>query len=323
MSKNTKYNKSTYIGFLKMKKGGMKIIPGEMDTNIINERNKILSHLDLVLGGQKKLKEKNVEKYFKALGGKYVRNDICSAGDSHACKLGKKISLGGADKLLKLCAKKDLPMDNILNKFKGSSPSLYEKLEQKITGGKGSVVPDNISVVSNNTKSHSISMGGHNIDNNSTGGYKIKNDRYHNGGDREVRERELLEIRNARNRSNSYTCNLLDKSTANSLGWVGINMNDEMIGPKCPDAKEHYNLITRQTLDERVPTDYELSHPNEGIVGRRRGGYHRDDYENNYENNMYGGQDIELNNFRSEIGRLSIEDELNKLRLEIKEIRNN
>jgi hypothetical protein len=53
MSKNTEYNKSTYIGYLKMKKGGMKIIPGEMDTNIINERNKILSHLDLVLGGQK------------------------------------------------------------------------------------------------------------------------------------------------------------------------------------------------------------------------------------------------------------------------------
>jgi hypothetical protein len=38
---------------------------------------------------------------------------------------------------------------------------------------------------------------------------------------------------------------------------------------------------------------------------------------------MYGGQDIELNNFRSEIGRLSFEDELNKLRLNIKEIRNN
>ena len=240
MSENTEYNKSTYIGFLKVKKGGMKIISGEMDTNIINERNKILSHLDLVLGGQKKLKEKNVEKYFKALGGKYVRNDICSAGDSHACKLGKKISLGGADKLLKLCAKKDLPMDNILNKFKGSSPSLYEKLEQKITGGKGSVVPDNISVVSNNTKSHSNSIGGHDIDDSK---YNMDDNRYNGGYD----------------------------------------MDDN----------------------------------------RYSGGYNRDDYENNYENNMYGGQDIELNNFRSEIGRLSFEDELNKLILEIKEIRNN
>jgi len=228
MSKNTEYNKSTYIGFLKMKKGGMKIIPGEMDTNIINERNKILSHLDLVLGGQKKLKEKNVEKYFKALGGKYVRNDICGAGDSNACKLGKKISLGGADKLLKLCAKKELPMDNILNKFKGSSPSLYEKLEQKITGVKGGVVPDNISVVS--SKSHTNSMGGHNVDDNRYNG------RY--------------------------------------------NMDDN-----------------RYYMDDN----------------RYSGGY----------DEMYGGQDIELNNFRSEIGRLSFEDELNKLRLNIKEIRNN
>jgi hypothetical protein len=203
-----------------------------MDTNIINERNKILSHLDLVLGGQKKLKEKNVEKYFKALGGKYIRNDICSAGDSHACKLGKKISLGGADKLLKLCAKKDLSMDNILNKFKGSSPSLYEKLEQKITGGKGNIVPDNISVVS--SKSHANSMGGHDVDDN----------RY----------------------------------------------------------RSRYNM------DDN----------------RYNGGYNMDDnrYSGGYDE-MYGGQDIELNNFRNEIGRLSIEDELNKLRLEIKEIRNN
>lgn len=289
MSKNTEYNKSTYIGYLKMKKGGMKIIPGEMDTNIINERNKILSHLDLVLGGQKKLKEKNVERYFKALGGKYVRNDICSGGDSHACKLGKKISLGGADKLLKLCAKKELPMDNILNKFKGSSPSLYEKLEQKITGVKGS-------------------KGGRNREEITD----VKS-----GGNRDEINRELEQIRTARSRSNSDTCDVLDKSTANSLGWVGISMNDEMVGPNCPAAKEHYNVITKQTLDERVPTNYELSHPEQGIVGRRRGGYYRD------ENNMYGGQDIELNNFRREIGRLSIEDELNKLRLEIKEIRIN
>jgi hypothetical protein len=239
MSKNTEYNKSTYIGFLKMKKGGMKIIPGEMDTNIINKRNKILNHLDLVLGGHKKLKEKNIENYFKALGGKYVRNDICSGGDSHACKLGKKISLGGADKLLKLCAKKELPMDNILNKFKGSSPSLYKKLEQKITGVKGGVVPDNISVVS--SKSHANSMGGHDVDKSR---YNMDDNRYSGG----------------------------------------YNMDDN----------------------------------------RYNGGYNMDDnrYSGGYDE-MYGGQDIELNNFRSEIGRLSFEDELNKLRLELKEIRNN
>jgi hypothetical protein len=134
---STEYNKDTYIGYLKMKKGGMKIIPGDKDEKIINKRNKILNHLEQVLSGGKKLKEEYIGSYFKALGGKYVRNDMCTGGDNRNCKDGKLISLGGAHKLLKLAARKNFPMDEILTKFKGSAPSLYESLENKISGIKG------------------------------------------------------------------------------------------------------------------------------------------------------------------------------------------
>ena len=134
-STSKKYNKDTYIGFLKMKKGGMKIIPGNKDEKIIATRNKILEHLESVLSGGKRLKEKNIKKYFKALGGKYIRNDMCISGDNSNCKGGKNISVVGAHKLLKLISKKNLPLDTALETFKGSAPELYEKLENKIKGG--------------------------------------------------------------------------------------------------------------------------------------------------------------------------------------------
>jgi len=37
------YNKDTYIGYLKVKKGGMKVVQGEIDNKIISKRNKILN----------------------------------------------------------------------------------------------------------------------------------------------------------------------------------------------------------------------------------------------------------------------------------------
>jgi len=137
MSNNkTKYNKSTYIGHIKMKNGGMKIIADEIDSKIIEKRNKILSHLDNVLSGGGKLKEKHIEKYFRALGGKYIRNDICTSGNTFHCDEGKNITITGADKLLKLSSKNNLPIGPVLKIFKGSAPTLYEKLEMKILGGK-------------------------------------------------------------------------------------------------------------------------------------------------------------------------------------------
>ena len=132
----SKYNSDTYIGYLKMKNGGMKIVPGHDDVKIINKRDQILNHLEKVLTGEKRLKEKNIKKYFKALGGKYIRNDMCISGDSTNCNSGQKVSIGGAHKLLKLAKKKDMNMDDILNIFKGSAPVLYSKFDDNIKGGK-------------------------------------------------------------------------------------------------------------------------------------------------------------------------------------------
>jgi hypothetical protein len=142
-SSSEKYNKDTYIGYLKMKNGGMKIIPGENDNNIVARRDKILKHLELVLSGGKHLKEKNIKKYFNALGGKFLRNDMCISGDNPNCNNGKNISINGAYKLLKLINKKKIPIDNAINIFKGSAPQLYEKLETKLKGGYNSIIYDN------------------------------------------------------------------------------------------------------------------------------------------------------------------------------------
>jgi hypothetical protein len=128
MSSETKYNKDTFIGFLKVKKGGMKIVPGDVDDSIISNRNKIINHLKKVFSGGKSLKEKYIRKYFKALGGKYIRADMLGLHDD------KKSSIKNADRLLKLTSKKNLPLIRVLDTFKGSAPSLYKELESKIGG---------------------------------------------------------------------------------------------------------------------------------------------------------------------------------------------
>lgn len=139
MSTSSESSNKKYIGHLKTKKGGIKIIPGEKDSRIIEKRDKILNHLNIVLSGGKSLKEKNISKYFKALGGKYIRNDMCITGDSYNCKGGQNISISGAHKLLKLSKKEELPMNNILETFKKSAPVLYKKFESNIKGGKYSL----------------------------------------------------------------------------------------------------------------------------------------------------------------------------------------
>lgn len=137
MTGGASYNKDTYIGYLKVKKGGMKVIPGELDNEIINKRNNVLLKLEKVLTGGDKLKEKNIEKYFKALGGKYIRNDMCISGNTKSCKKGKQASMGGAHKLMELGSNKYTP-ELLEAKFKGASPVLYEKYMNninKVSGG--------------------------------------------------------------------------------------------------------------------------------------------------------------------------------------------
>jgi hypothetical protein len=130
-----KLDPNLYVGNFKSKNGEIKILPGDKDNNIISKRNKILGHLNKVLSGGKRLKEKNISKYFQALGGKYTRNDVCISGDNLNCKGGRDISMEGAHKLLKLIKKENLIVDDALKTFKGSAPRLYEKLETKIKGG--------------------------------------------------------------------------------------------------------------------------------------------------------------------------------------------
>ena len=166
------YDKNTYIGYLKLKDGAMKIVTGEKDNKIINKRNKVLSHLTKVLNGGKQLKDRKIEKYFKALNGKYIRNDICVLGDTSNCKNGKDVSMGGAHKLLKLIAKNTNDIQPILDRFKGSAPVLYERLEYKINGGK---IRDTESSVSESSSEP-------NITNNKRGGLLGKYSKYMKGG---------------------------------------------------------------------------------------------------------------------------------------------
>jgi hypothetical protein len=294
-----KYNQTTYVGFLKIKKGGMKIIPGEKDDIIIKRRDNVLNHLDLVLSGGKKLKEKNIEKYFKALGGKYIRNDFCITGDAGNCRNGKNISLGGADKLLKLASQNNLPMKSVLATFKGAAPSLYDHLEYKITGGTS-----------------------------------------------QDRERELAEIR-ARKQAQKLnkTCDPMSLDEGRQFGWVGLNMQDEIIGADCDDEykgpKAYLNLITKQMLEvnERAPTLYERKHPEEGIIRSTSKAYLSDkpvvnqNYLNEarryqpstvYGSYQNGGNELdELDKFRIEINRSTSDIELSKLRDELDKIRIN
>jgi hypothetical protein len=128
------YDKNTYIGYLKLMNGGMRIIPGDIDTKIINNRDKILEHLHLVFSGGKKLKEKNLEKYFKALGGKYMRQKL---DKSNKIEGGSHKVLYDTNKLIELSVKKNHNMDKLFNLFKDSAPQLYDKLDRviSISGG--------------------------------------------------------------------------------------------------------------------------------------------------------------------------------------------
>ena len=260
-----KYNKKTYIGYLKMKNGGMKIIPGDMDEKIISTRNKILNHLDVVLSGGKRLKEKNIKKYFQALGGKYVRNDMCISGDNSNCKGGKSVSVDGAHKLLKLISKKDLPIDSALETFKGSAPQLYEKLETKIKGGYKSISYDN------------------KVDHNESGGslYSAAFDFAKNHANKLIEEAK----------------DKLEQEVKKHLKLGGER-----------DYDIYDNRGGNDRYDNRDRNDRNDIYDN-------RGGNdiydNRDRYDNrNRYDNMYGGEDIELNKFRNEIGRLNLRDHI-------------
>jgi hypothetical protein len=289
-SSSEKPNKNTYIGYVKMKKGGMKIIPGDKDNKIISVRNKILGHLNKVFSGGKRLKEKNIKKYFKALGGKYIRNNICSSGNNSNCKGGRNISINGAHKLLKLISKKNLPINSALETFKGSAPELYKKLEHKLSGG---------FFFSNNNDND-------NDDGNNKTSYFDMAKKYA-----------------------SYAKNKLSKITDNVSNYARDNYNyakDKLENMKYDEtsnyvndklnklknyANDNYNYakdkLENMKYDET--SNYVMDKLNDyGTYAKNKineyGSYDMD--------NMYGGNNT-LNDFRNEIGRFN----LNSLRQEI------
>jgi hypothetical protein len=124
------YNKDTYIGYLKLKNGGMKIVEGDEDNKIIEERNTILKHLVETINKTLPLMNEYLILYAKALEGKYIRNHICKLDNNDDCKneieTVKKIS----KKLIKKALQ--LKMYNILSIYKEHAPKLTNAMQKKI-----------------------------------------------------------------------------------------------------------------------------------------------------------------------------------------------
>jgi hypothetical protein len=133
MSEHDVYDASTYIGYLKQKNGGFKIVGGEQDNKIIKNRDYILKEL---LGGLKNnnLNISRFPEYFSALEGKYIRNVMQGSGNTDAIvarqrtkKITEKTIKGG----FKLYG------DKVKNILEINAPVLYKKFEKKfkVAGG--------------------------------------------------------------------------------------------------------------------------------------------------------------------------------------------
>jgi hypothetical protein len=121
------YNKNTYIGHLKIKKGGMKIIRDHHDKLIGKERNLVLQHLHSSLTGGK-LDINNIQLYYKALEGGFIRALMCPAHTSKQnCELANKHHEMAAYKLSKNALKGG--NFHTLKTFKTNAPKLYQHLK--------------------------------------------------------------------------------------------------------------------------------------------------------------------------------------------------
>ena len=121
------YNKNTYIGHLKIKNGGMKIIKDEHDKLIGKERNIVLKHLyDSLKAGN--LDHTNIELYYKALEGGFIRALMCPGNNNDAtCELANYNNEKSAYKLSKHALKGGNL--KVLKTFKHNAPKLYQHLK--------------------------------------------------------------------------------------------------------------------------------------------------------------------------------------------------
>jgi len=130
---SNKYDKSTYIGYLHIQDGGIKIVKGKEDRKILKTRNYILKEL---MGGLKKkdLSINRLPEYFSALEGKYIRNKMCGSG-SNECFEAKERVKKITEKTIKGGMK--LYGDKVKNIFEVNAPILYKKFDKKfkIKGG--------------------------------------------------------------------------------------------------------------------------------------------------------------------------------------------
>jgi hypothetical protein len=119
---------SVYAGHVKKNlKGGIKIINGSEDENILKKRDFILNDLSKVFKGGKELMYEDIPYYAQALEGKYIRNKICKGGNPQckdACNLVKK----SYKKLVKQSIN-EFNNPNLNNILKYGSPLLYNKLK--------------------------------------------------------------------------------------------------------------------------------------------------------------------------------------------------
>jgi len=130
---NNNYDKSTYIGYLHIQNGGIKIIHGKEDRKIIKTRNFILKEL---IGGlrEKELPINRLPEYFSALEGKYVRNKMCGSGNSECLEAKRRVKKV-TEKTIKGGMK--LYGDKVKNILEINAPLLYKKFEKrfKVKGG--------------------------------------------------------------------------------------------------------------------------------------------------------------------------------------------
>ena len=122
------YDKDTYIGHLKIKKGGMKIIGGTEDDNINQNREKVLDHLNDTLDNKINIDPNNIPNYYKALEGTYVRSLICPDDNDEDCQNKVDYAVKHGYKLSKLLAKK-LKIKS-KDYLKENAPKLYQQIKE-------------------------------------------------------------------------------------------------------------------------------------------------------------------------------------------------
>jgi hypothetical protein len=274
------YNKDTYIGHLKLKNGGMKIVKSSDDDRIKKERNIVLEHLHKSLNGGK-IDGGNLPTYYKALEGGYIRNLICPT-DSKTCSNFINNNKMAAYKLSKNALKNGYA--NTLKTFKQNAPKLYKNLKDsdfikklkykrdkylnRLSDGGSTKSDGSLSEHLSNLRNN---VGTRNL--NETGGYQIYNRNtgvWENKG--EFGNATLGKLKIARDNELDEYQSTLKGNTSNLSSPLGGNNND-----KCDDDDYDENCEYNPIVNGNISKKYQrkvskeirkLSKTNKGNVKR-------------------------------------------------------